>query len=189
MKESYSEGLAGHTGPESCLDDPRGRGEALTGESVGWLLSSEITFPGGRDSGLCAKATHEVSLSDGPSAPASRIRTRPSVRMPPTEPFTRLAPQVVCECAASFDCPGIRADAAATAPGAAVARTSQLAATRHASCYGGLTTVRGSGIFGVFQPLAVRLHPSHKFEPKSGNKEFVVPHSCKVIHARSYCMT
>ena len=43
MKESYGKGLAGHTGPESCLDDPRGRGEALTGESIGELLSSENT--------------------------------------------------------------------------------------------------------------------------------------------------
>lgn len=32
MKESYRKGQASHLGPESCLDDPRGRGEALTGE-------------------------------------------------------------------------------------------------------------------------------------------------------------
>jgi len=44
MKESYNEGVASHIGPESCLDVPRGRGEALTGESTGGLLSSEITF-------------------------------------------------------------------------------------------------------------------------------------------------
>ena len=43
MKESYREDDAHHSGPESCLDDPRGRGEALTGESTGGLLSSEIT--------------------------------------------------------------------------------------------------------------------------------------------------
>ncbi len=30
MKESYNEGVASHIGPESCLDVPRGRGEALT---------------------------------------------------------------------------------------------------------------------------------------------------------------
>ena len=29
MKESYKEGDAHHFDPESCLDDPRGRGEAL----------------------------------------------------------------------------------------------------------------------------------------------------------------
>ena len=28
MKESYNEGVASHVGPESCLDDPRGRGES-----------------------------------------------------------------------------------------------------------------------------------------------------------------
>jgi len=44
MKESYNEGKASHIGPESCLDDPRGRGEALTGGSTGGLLSSEITL-------------------------------------------------------------------------------------------------------------------------------------------------
>ena len=43
MQESYKEGDAHHFGPESCLDDPRGRGEALTGESTGQPLSSEIT--------------------------------------------------------------------------------------------------------------------------------------------------
>lgn len=44
MKESYSKGIANHTGPESCLDDPRGSGEALTGGSAGGLLSSENTL-------------------------------------------------------------------------------------------------------------------------------------------------
>jgi hypothetical protein len=31
MEELYAEGLAIHGGPESCVDDPRGRGEALIG--------------------------------------------------------------------------------------------------------------------------------------------------------------
>lgn len=44
MKESYKKGIASHLGPESCLDDPRGRGEALTRESAGGLLSSVITL-------------------------------------------------------------------------------------------------------------------------------------------------
>ena len=47
MKESYSKGIASHTGLESCLDDPRGRGEALTEEIAGGLLSFEnALFPG-----------------------------------------------------------------------------------------------------------------------------------------------
>ena len=43
MKESYVEGLATHSGPESCVCTREGEGEALTGESVGWVLSREIT--------------------------------------------------------------------------------------------------------------------------------------------------
>ncbi len=39
MREPYGEGLAIHTGPESCACGPRGRGEALTGVHVGWVLS------------------------------------------------------------------------------------------------------------------------------------------------------
>ena len=85
MKESYDKALASHIGPESCLDDPRGRGEALTGESTGGLLSSEITssrmptrwsagegnisgnvptrvttgFGGVREPGMCGRSLHE----------------------------------------------------------------------------------------------------------------------------------
>jgi hypothetical protein len=43
MKESHGEGIANHTGSKSCLDDPRGRGEALTGENTDELLNSENT--------------------------------------------------------------------------------------------------------------------------------------------------
>jgi RNA-directed DNA polymerase len=35
MRELYVEGVAIHGGPESCVDDPRGRGEALTGARAG----------------------------------------------------------------------------------------------------------------------------------------------------------
>jgi hypothetical protein len=35
MKELYVEGLATHGDPESCVDVPRGRGEALTGARAG----------------------------------------------------------------------------------------------------------------------------------------------------------
>ena len=41
MKESYVKGLANHDGPESCVAWSDSRGEALTGESVGWVLSRE----------------------------------------------------------------------------------------------------------------------------------------------------
>src|ERR1700752_2139708 len=35
IEELYAEGLATHGDPESCVDDPRGRGEALTGARAG----------------------------------------------------------------------------------------------------------------------------------------------------------
>ena len=41
MKESYVKGLANHDGSESCVAWGNSRGEALTGESVGWVLSHE----------------------------------------------------------------------------------------------------------------------------------------------------
>ena len=41
MKESYVKGLANHDGPESCVAWSDSRGEALTGDCVGWVLSHE----------------------------------------------------------------------------------------------------------------------------------------------------
>ncbi len=43
MQESYGEGLAIHTGPESCAVDREVGGEALTGESAGRVSSREIS--------------------------------------------------------------------------------------------------------------------------------------------------
>ena len=45
MKESYGEGLATHTDPESCVIARKGEGEALTGARAGWVLSREIHAP------------------------------------------------------------------------------------------------------------------------------------------------
>jgi hypothetical protein len=42
MKESYGEGVATHTGPESCAVARKGGGEALTGGRAGQVLSREI---------------------------------------------------------------------------------------------------------------------------------------------------
>ena len=44
MKEPYSEGIAHHTGPESCVGYPRGSGEALTGVRAGRALSRETIY-------------------------------------------------------------------------------------------------------------------------------------------------
>jgi hypothetical protein len=45
MKKSYGEGLATHTGPESCVGAGDRAGEALTGEGAGWVSSREIHAP------------------------------------------------------------------------------------------------------------------------------------------------
>ena len=42
MKVSNVKGLANRDGPESCVAWSNPRGEALTGESAGWVLSREI---------------------------------------------------------------------------------------------------------------------------------------------------
>jgi hypothetical protein len=41
MKESYAEGLATHSGPESCVAVRKGSGEALTGARAGRVFSRE----------------------------------------------------------------------------------------------------------------------------------------------------
>ncbi len=42
MKEPYGEGVATHSGPESCVVVRKGHGEALTGVRLGWVSSREI---------------------------------------------------------------------------------------------------------------------------------------------------
>jgi hypothetical protein len=49
MKESYGEGVATHTGPESCAGGRKASGEALTGERAGWVSSREIPKLQGAD--------------------------------------------------------------------------------------------------------------------------------------------
>ena len=44
MKESYVEGLATHSGPESCGDSRKGMAEALIGVRAGRVWSREILF-------------------------------------------------------------------------------------------------------------------------------------------------
>ena len=45
MKVSYGEGVATHTGSESCIGVRKGAGEALTGVRTGQVLSREIETP------------------------------------------------------------------------------------------------------------------------------------------------
>ena len=44
MKESYREGIASHSGPESCTVNRKVGGEALTGVHSGWVLSRVMKF-------------------------------------------------------------------------------------------------------------------------------------------------
>ena len=44
MQESYGEGVATHTGPESCVAVREGRHEALTGGRAGRVFSRERTL-------------------------------------------------------------------------------------------------------------------------------------------------
>src|SRR6266496_5503218 len=55
-EELYAGGLATHGGPGSCVDDPRGRGEALAGARAGRAIE-----PRNGESGA-------PTLSDGPKA-------------------------------------------------------------------------------------------------------------------------
>jgi len=49
MKESYGEGVATHTGPESCGAACKGGDEALTGVRAGQVFSRESVFLRGAD--------------------------------------------------------------------------------------------------------------------------------------------
>ena len=49
MQVSYSEGVANHTGPESCVGVREDAGEALTGERIGQPSSRESKIVPGAD--------------------------------------------------------------------------------------------------------------------------------------------
>lgn len=49
METLYIEGLANHGGPESCVGDPRGRSEALTGVHAGWVIEPRNGLVRGAD--------------------------------------------------------------------------------------------------------------------------------------------
>src|SRR6266576_2136905 len=67
MKESYVKGLANHDGPESCVEWGDPLGEALTGESVGWVLSREKGLSSGcRPGSGVGKATTKGPSWQGP---------------------------------------------------------------------------------------------------------------------------
>jgi len=65
MKESYGEGVATHTGPESCVDDREVVGEALTGVRAGQPLSREIR---------CIRGANAVRRAEGNMGRAALAR-------------------------------------------------------------------------------------------------------------------
>ena len=80
-ESSYSEGLASHTFPESCLGVRKGAVEALTGADVGRVLSSEILIVSGADAvascGRQYRACRQSEMRPGP-AESETPRTRRS---------------------------------------------------------------------------------------------------------------
>ena len=63
MKESYGEGLASHSDPESCGAAREGGVEALTGARAGRVFSRERLTPGCRRCEEKRKATPGASIS------------------------------------------------------------------------------------------------------------------------------
>ena len=92
MKESYSEGVASHTDPESCVGLPRGGGEALTGARAGRVWSREIyETPRCRPHAHGGKATPSASLSrdaPGPGAVKDPEHVRKHLAREPGDPTT-----------------------------------------------------------------------------------------------------
>lgn len=74
MKESYSEDLASHAGPESCASARKDRSEALTGGSAGELLSREIILVRGADA--VSISGRQYSLSRQGERQSSRVRSQ-----------------------------------------------------------------------------------------------------------------
>ena len=74
MKESHGEGLATHSGPESCVVSRKGFAEALTGVRAGRVLSREISqSTGSRRRNGARKAIGDASLARDASAPCAVV--------------------------------------------------------------------------------------------------------------------
>jgi hypothetical protein len=68
----YGEGVASHTGPESCAAAREGRGEALTGECVGQPSSGENQLRGADALRPAEGNTARVVSARRPSTPRRR---------------------------------------------------------------------------------------------------------------------
>jgi hypothetical protein len=70
MREPYGEGLAAHTGPESCVGAREGVGEALTGVHAGWVLSRErICIRGADPVGQWGRPHGRARIGERPARP------------------------------------------------------------------------------------------------------------------------
>ena len=81
MQVHCGEGLATHTGPESCAHGPEATGEALTGERIGQPLSGENSLWG---ADALEESEGNMGRGDSASACTTPRRLRPwHVRTPP----------------------------------------------------------------------------------------------------------
>jgi len=80
MKESYGEGVANHTGPESCVGVRKGSGEALTGVHTGRVLSRVILLKSGEPTSWDKAEGNTVRIVSARAAWTPRGR-RPRARM------------------------------------------------------------------------------------------------------------
>jgi hypothetical protein len=93
MKESYGEGVATHTGPESCGAAREGGDEALTGERAGRVFSRERTSLRDADAVRRSGRLHPVhryrevrrgpARSETPSTYGSTLRGNREIPCPP----------------------------------------------------------------------------------------------------------
>ncbi len=94
MRVSHGEGVATHTGPESCAAARKDRSEALTGEGTGRVLSREMHDPlrgadaveaGGRPhpTRRQRKTRRDPARSETPSTPRSTSRGNREIPRPP----------------------------------------------------------------------------------------------------------
>jgi hypothetical protein len=89
MKESYSEGVAIHTGPELCVASRKAGCEALAGVRAGRPLSPEITQTGVPSCSLMRKATPCPSVAregQGPHGAGDPAHARKHLAREPGDP-------------------------------------------------------------------------------------------------------
>ena len=91
MKVSYCEGLANHTGPESCGAAREGGVEALTGEGAGRVFSRESTFL--RDADAVGDSGRQHRMRRKREAHPSPARSQTPSTLPNTSRGNREVPR------------------------------------------------------------------------------------------------